>query len=98
MRPATLDRFENEPVATLHRRATSLALELASGGIDGIRFPSKGTYRQMPLGELPDITYAFEVIGCERLDQVDRENWFPVWPAGILVKDQVLGQNHVVKE
>lgn len=67
------------------------------GELEGLKYPAKGSYRQLSLRELPDITYEFEVTACERLDEEHREGWFPPWPPGILVHDQVLGRNYVAR-
>ena len=59
------------------------------GEFKGIRYPSKGSYRQLPVRELPEINYNFAVTGCKALLEEDRREWFPNWPAATVVQDQV---------
>lgn len=55
---------------------------------NGVSYPAQGTYRQAPIGELNEVTYAFNVIGVEALRDDARKNWLPPWPPSTPVMDQ----------
>lgn len=56
---------------------------------EGRAYPAAGLYRQWAMGELPDINYEFTVTSIERLPESARDQWFPDWPPGTSVGDQV---------
>lgn len=57
----------------------------------GIRYPAKGNYRQVGIGESNDVRYTFEVISVESLPDDIREHWLPPWPPFTIVTDQTKG-------
>ncbi len=59
------------------------------GRVEKLSYPAKGHFRQVPVRELKDIKYSFEVIAAESQGEDVRQEWHPVWPKGTSVRDQV---------
>jgi hypothetical protein len=67
-----------------------ISLEVTSiGTIGSIAYPAAGRYQQAAYGQVAAREYEFNVIGVEVLTEEDRKNWFPEWPGGTLVRDQI---------
>jgi hypothetical protein len=60
---------------------------------DGLAYPAAGIFHQWAAGQLPELVYRFTVVEIERLSEAARQDWFPEWPPGTAVGDQVNNRN-----
>ena len=56
---------------------------------NGIFYPSKGKYRRDKIDHRPELSYEFKVKSIEYLQETDRNTWFPDWPDGTNITDQI---------
>jgi len=68
-----------------------------------VAYPAAGRYRQDPPEATPGLTdkfrvvsYEFSVVSVEALSEDARKDWFPQWPAGTQIVDQISGRNQTI--
>jgi hypothetical protein len=59
----------------------------------GVSYPATGSYRQVGMRWLNDVSYDFEVISVEALPENAADNWLPPWPPSTMVRDQIKSEN-----
>jgi hypothetical protein len=65
-------------------------IEVAEIGEEkGLVFPRKGRWLDAPGKSDPGVDYSFEVMEVNRLEDVNQGDWFPEFPAGTSVWDQI---------
>jgi hypothetical protein len=61
--------------------------------VGAIAYPAAGTFRQRGIDNLPQVDYQFQVLSAESVPELNRAEWFPEWPKGTIVVDQINNKN-----